>query len=306
LEKLMTTMSSKDALGINKKLITGAAVSTPLNSDFLIDHSLLISHVKNLLSRGIDVLTLFGTTGEGVSFSIDERNDLIKSCKKAGILSKNLGSGIFALHAKDAGKEARFAFSNGCGHVLLTPPSFYKGIDDEGLYRWYSEAIEAMGSSVGNIILYNIPALTHVELSVKLVLKLSSAFPGVVTGVKDSSGNWTYSEQLIKERGVLKILIGHEGYLHRGMLAGASGAIAGTANIIPEIIEAIVNKGSEEPNLIALIDELLRYPIIAGVKAMIAHRQNNQSWSRVRAPLISLTSEKFTVLNKRLDSLFFA
>ena len=32
----MTTMSSKDTLGINKKLITGAAVSTSLNLYFLI------------------------------------------------------------------------------------------------------------------------------------------------------------------------------------------------------------------------------------------------------------------------------
>ena len=32
----MTNMSSKDIFGINKKLITSAAVSTSLNSDFLI------------------------------------------------------------------------------------------------------------------------------------------------------------------------------------------------------------------------------------------------------------------------------
>jgi hypothetical protein len=39
--------------------IAGAAISTLLNSDLTIDQSLLVSHGKNLLSRGIDLLTFF-------------------------------------------------------------------------------------------------------------------------------------------------------------------------------------------------------------------------------------------------------
>jgi 4-hydroxy-tetrahydrodipicolinate synthase len=57
-------------------------------------------------------------------------------------------------------------------------------VDDEGLYRWFSEVVEAVGSNIGSVILYHIPALTQIELSVELVLRLSEAFPGVVVAVK--------------------------------------------------------------------------------------------------------------------------
>ena len=76
---------------------------------------------------------------------------------------------------------------------------------------------------------------------------------------------------------MLKILIGHEGQLERGMRAGASGAIAGTGNVIPEIIDAIVHKGSTQANLTLLIDELMRHPIIPAVKALTSHRNDMQS-----------------------------
>ena len=284
--------------------IAGAAVSTPLNSNLTIDQSLLVSHGKNLLSCGIDLLTFFGTTGEGASFSISERNRVIQLCSEEGISPTQLGSGIFGLTSKDTGADAAAAFSNGCGHVLLAPPLFYKGVDDEGLYRWFSEVIEAVGSNIRSVILYHIPALTQIELSVELVLRLSEAFPGVVVAVKDSSGNWSHTERLIKKRGLLRILVGHEGQLERAMRMGASGAIAGTANILPDIIHSIVHKESQQPSLPLLIDELVRYPIVAGVKALISHRMGSASWLQVKPPLTSIAPEKFRVLSERLDSLF--
>ena len=289
---------------MDTKLIAGAAVSTPLNLDFTIDNSLLITHLKYLLSRRLDLLTLFGSTGEGASFSNLERNSTIEKCSKAGIKPQNLGAGVFGLSSQSAGKAILSAFSLGCGHVLLAPPFFYKGVDDEGLYRWFSETLEAVGSNTGQVILYHIPALTQVELSLELVLRLSDAFPEIVSGVKDSSGNWAHTSQLIKNRGRLKILVGHEGQLERAMRVGATGAIAGTANFIPDIITAIVHDGIEQPNLPILIEELINYPIFPAVKALISHRKSSSSWLRVRPPLTTMPTEQSRALAQNLDVLF--
>ena len=289
---------------MNTELIAGAAVSTPLNVDLTVDTSLLIEHLRDMKSSGINLFTLFGSTGEGASFSLPERNAVIEYCNAAGILPEELGSGIFALSSGEAGKAISDAFSFGCGHVLLAPPLFFKGVGDEGLYRWFSETLELAGPNIGPVILYHIPALTQLELSLELIERLSKAFPEIITGLKDSSGNWAYTENLLENKGRLKILIGHEGQLERGMRSGASGAIAGTANIIPDIIKTIVHDQGTQQNLPMLIDELIKYPIFPAVKAMIAHRKEVTSWLNVRPPLVGMITEESTVLCQRLDVLF--
>ena len=70
---------------MNQERFAGAAVATPLTPDLGIDHACLVTHITQLLERGIDLLTLFGTTGEGASFSRTERNEAIRRCREAGI-----------------------------------------------------------------------------------------------------------------------------------------------------------------------------------------------------------------------------
>lgn len=289
---------------MNQENIAGAAVSTPLTDKLEIDHDCLTAHLTQLQQRGIDLLTLFGTTGEGSSFSRAERAAAIDRCHAVGIRSAQLGTGVFGLSSRDASDDCKSAFTSGCGHVLLAPPCYYKGVDDEGLYRWFSEVIESAGSDAGHFVLYHIPAMTQVALSIELVTRLATRFPGVVVGVKDSAGNWSHTQQLIAQRGALKILVGHEGLLERGMRIGATGTIAGSANVIPEVIAAIVHDASEQPNLPILIDELLKHPVIPAVKALISHRQGSQEWLRVRPPLTSTNAELVSLLGKQLDQYF--
>lgn len=282
----------------------GAAVATPLNADLGIDTGALVAHVQGLVEDGIDLLTLFGTTGEGASFSDAERDAALAACSNAGIGHQMLGSGIFALTSAEAGVSARRAFDNGCGHVLVAPPSYYKGLEDEGLYRWFSEVIEAMGDAPGNVVLYHIPGVTAVGLSHELIDRLAAGFPQVVAGVKDSSGDWPYTEKLIARRGSLKVLVGHDGQVFRGVCAGSSGSIAGSANLLPKVIRAIVHDGEDHPQIGALIDSVLTYPVIPAVKALIAHRTGVPSWAAVRPPLSRMTQEQAATLCATLDNLF--
>lgn len=289
---------------MKQERIAGAAVSTPLTDNLAIDYDCLVDHVTQLQQRGIDLFTLFGTTGEGASFSRAERVEALGRCRSAGITETQLGMGVFGLSSHDASEDCKAAFASGCGHVLLAPPFFYKGVDDEGLYRWFSEVIESAGPNPGHFVLYHIPAMTQVGLSVELVMRLAAQFPDVVVAVKDSSGNWPHTKRLIEERGALKILVGHEGFLERGMRIGATGAIAGTSNVIPEIIKAIVHNNSEQPNLTMLIDELLKYPVIPAVKGLIAHRSGAPDWLRVRSPFTVLDGQLVNILGKHLDKFF--
>ena len=53
------------------------ALLTPVTAQGEIRHDLLAAHAKQLLGLGCAGLTLFGTTGEGPSFSVDERQDAL-------------------------------------------------------------------------------------------------------------------------------------------------------------------------------------------------------------------------------------
>lgn len=282
----------------------GAAVATPLNPDLSIDHGALAAHVQSLVANGIDLLTLFGTTGEGASFTVAERDAALAVCSAAGISPDMLGSGIFALTSAEAGASARAALDAGCGHVLVAPPVYYKGPDDEGLYRWFSETIEAVGDAPGDVLLYNIPAMTAIGLSHDLIARLAAAFPGVMAGVKDSSGDWSYTEKLIRDRGALKVFVGHDGQVAKGVETGSSGSIAGSGNLLPKVIHAIVHGGEDHPEIGALIDEVLTYPIIPAVKALIAHRTGVSGWAAVRAPLNSMTQAQVAPLCAHMEKLF--
>jgi 4-hydroxy-tetrahydrodipicolinate synthase len=46
---------------------------TPLQANGTLDHARLVFHTKRLLAAGCSGVTLFGTTGEGPSFSVAER-----------------------------------------------------------------------------------------------------------------------------------------------------------------------------------------------------------------------------------------
>ena len=110
-----------------------------------------------------------------------------------------------------------------------------------------------LGPKASNVILYHIPQVTAVGLSMALVDRLKKAFPQQVTGVKDSSGDWNNAQALLKQHGELHILIGDERLLARAMTLGASGAITGLANIAPDLMLPLID-GIEDPGVNAMVE----------------------------------------------------
>ena len=141
-------------------------------------------------------------------------------------------------------------------------------------------------------------------LSLGLIGRLAEAFPERLLGVKDSSGNWQYTSKLIQRYGGLTILIGHEGHLANGVQAGASGCISGLANVLPEVLHDMVRDGEPDERVDALIEQALAHPVVAALKALLAHRLADPDWRRCRAPLAELHRHAAEALAVHLDLLF--
>ncbi|MVO17246.1 dihydrodipicolinate synthase family protein [Parasedimentitalea huanghaiensis] len=82
-----------------------------------------------------------------------------------------------------------------------------------------------MGPPLRNVILHHIPAQTAVPLPVSLVSRLRAAYPGVVIGIKDSSGDWATAEQFLAVHGDIAVLVGDERLLSKAMSHGAQRAM---------------------------------------------------------------------------------
>jgi len=148
--------------------------------------------------------------------------------------------------------------------------------------------------------------VTMVPLSISLVGRLRAAFPDTVVGVKDSSGDWPYTETLLKTHGDLIILIGDERHLARGVRLGGQGAISGMANLLPREVQAMAEKGVDDANVERFVGELLRYPVIPSIKAILARMTGDESWLAVRPPLVPMSKDDFDKLFAVFGVLFRA
>jgi 4-hydroxy-tetrahydrodipicolinate synthase len=280
-----------------------AAIATPFDAAFEPDCARLAAHARALIEAGCGGVTLFGTTGEGAALSLAQRRAMLEATVAAvGEPRRRVTVGVTACALDDARDQARLGLDADCRALMVTPPFYFKGVDDEALFVWHARLFDRLGARARDVILYHIPGVTQVAISPELVGRLKTAFPGVVIGVKDSSGDWANSARLVAEHADLIILIGDERHLARGVRAGGSGAISGLANIFPaELTQMIVN-GADDARISGLVDDLVRLPVIPAVKALIALARGDSAWRRCAPPLADLTDAQMATAARMLDA----
>ena len=270
----------------SQRLGLSCALSTPFSPDARVDTARLAEHAKWCLAQGCDSITLFGTTGEGAAVGVGDRVQSIEALL-ADIAPARLLSGVTACVADDAVAQARVAIDAGLHGLLLTPPWYFRDVSDDGLFAWFARVLEMIGNA-RNVFLYHIPSMTGVPLSVDLVGRLKTAFPGVVVGVKDSSGEWANTERLLVAHRDLQILVGDERQLARAVRQGGAGTICGLANLLPGIVRKAAHDGIDDPRIAAAVEAIVRYPFMPAVKALIAHQRDDAEWRVMAPPLAPL------------------
>jgi 4-hydroxy-tetrahydrodipicolinate synthase len=289
---------------LTEKFGLSVALATPFETNGEIAVDTMIRLAKQSLAAGCSSVTLFGTTGEGSSIGTQEREHILGAFLDAGIEPRKIVMGVLVDAAEDAAAQAGYALSRGVRNILLAPPSYFKNVSDDGLFKWFSAVFVILGDKARDIIVYNIPSVTMVPLTVSLIGRLRTAFPTVVTGVKDSSGDWPFTEALLKAHGDLIILIGDERHLAKGVRLGGQGAISGMANFLPAEVKLMAEEGRDDARVEDFVAELLKYPVTPAVKVMVARQTSDDVWLAVRPPLISISGEGQEQLALAFDSLF--
>ena len=268
-----------------------SASLTPLRPDLSIDLPTLIEHSRWHLARGCHGIALFGTTGEGTSFSVGERKVALEAVIAAGIPAAALmaGSGCAAL--SDTIELTAHAVKQGCAGVLTLPPFFFKNLGDDGIYRCFSEIVERVGDERLRIYLYNIPQLSAVRFTPAVIERLRKAYPSVIAGLKDSSGDWNSTKEYLDAFPGWGLFTGWDPHLRDVVRLGGAGTISGMPNINAAGLRALYDNrlkpegAALEATATTLIETVDAAPPTAGLRAVLAHYTGKESWLLRRPPL---------------------
>lgn len=288
------------------------ASATPVNADLSPDLGALAAHAKALIADGCDGIALLGTTGEANSFSLTERKTILEAAANAvGPERLMPGTGVNAL--PETIDLTRHALSLGVTHVVMLPPSYYKGVSDEGLFRAYAHVIETLADARLQVILYHIPQVSNVPISHDLIERLVTAFPQTVVGIKDSAGKIENMTAMIDRFPGFSVFAGADPLLLPLMGKGGAGCITATSNLVADSLATVFRHHADparkaeveaaQARINAFRDLSNSYTQIPAIKAMVAFRHGSAVWTRTRPPLVGLAPKELTQLKDRLTAI---
>ena len=288
-------------------------VLTPFNADGSPSALRFVNHCRWLLRQGVG-LAIFGTNSEANSLSVSEKRALLDTLLEAGVPPARLLPGSGACALPDAIELTTHAVKSGCAGVLMLPPFFYKGVSEEGLFRAFADVIETVADSRLRLYLYHIPAVSQVGIGFALIERLLARYPGVVAGIKDSSGDWDHTAELLDQfqSDDFDVFAGTETLLLPTLQNGGAGCITATGNVNPAAIVRLAGSwrdaGATAQQRVLNDTRAIfqRYPIISAMKATIASQSGDSQWGAVRAPLVELNSEQRRELQRALTENGFA
>jgi 4-hydroxy-tetrahydrodipicolinate synthase len=274
-------------------------VITPRADDPRQAAAMLVRHCRWLLGQDVG-LAVFGTNSEANSMSVTERMHLLDALAEAGIPGDRMMPGTGCCALADSVALTCHAVAHGVGGVLMLPPFFYKGVSDDGLFASYAEVIERVADARLRIYLYHIPHVSQVPISLALIERLLQAYPGVIAGIKDSSGDWANTSAMLErfQPQGFDVFAGSETYLLATMRAGGAGCITATGNVNPGAIAQLYrtwqqpDADAQQAALDALRETFMKFPMIPALKAAVAMFSGDTGYAAVRPPLVSLNGQQ--------------
>ena len=279
-----------------------AATPTPLTAEGTADHASLARHSLNLFKQGLDGVVLFGTTGEGTSFSVGERIATVEALLKAGVAASRIGLGGGFPAVTDSIALTRSVLSLGLNHVLFLPPFFDRSVTPEGIEDAFAAIFDAVADDRLRATLYHIPQVSGVAVPAAVAASLRQRYGAVVAGLKDSSGDFRNFQAFRAAAPELAITVGNEVDITRAIAGGGAGTICGMGNVAPGLVQAMINGPGADARMQAAIEVVASGPSFPStLKAILAARTGDAGWLRVRPPLRQCVDG--AVLKTKLETL---
>ena len=221
---------------MNRLLLTGCgtALLTPFKNNE-VDYQAFAASVERQVESGINFLVPLGSTAETHCLDDEERINLLECCREhAHGLPLVVGAGTNSfVHTV---KNMKLLDSHGVDAFLIVVP-YYNKPTQEGLYQYFKEIAQ---STSKDIVLYNVPGRTGVNLATETTLRLAEI--DNIIAIKEASSNYQQiSEIICNAPAGFTVLSGNDNETLSLIASGAHGVISVASNIVPSLMMELVN-----------------------------------------------------------------
>lgn len=280
---------------IQQKLTgTGVALVTPFTKDLRIDFTALGRLIEHAIAGGVEYLVVFGTTGEPVVLSHDEKKQVISFITEQNNNRLPIVIGCGGNNTAEVCESLKSGLYDSADAILSVSP-YYNKPSQQGIFNHYKAIAEA---SKAPVLLYNVPSRTGSNIECGTVVRIANEIPNII-GIKEASPSveqFTYIRKNTPPQ--FLVISGDDSLVVPHMSIGSAGAISVTANVFPRQYSDMVRQclagdfasaRTAHFKLIEFTDSLFEEGSPAGPKVALAALGIMEP--HVRMPLTT-TSEK--------------
>ncbi len=267
-----------------------AAVLTPVTEALEPDAEKATAYYRDLLDQGCDGIAILGTTGEAMSFDVEQRLRFMEAIAASGLPPERITCGTGAASLAGAARLTRAAFDLGFAAALVMPPFFYRDAGDDGILAFFDALLARTNARSGTILAYNVPRMSGITFGTQLVRRLVDAFAGVVAGMKESSNDSALQREIIAQHEGFAVFPGSEAYLAQALAYGAAGCISGSVSLWPALAQEVfrTRDPAKEAALAQRRERLSGLAFIPAVRRLTAVARDDPAWERSMPPLTPL------------------
>lgn len=246
---------------------------------------------------GLDGVLAFGSNGEGVLLSVEERRRGLRLFVAAAAGRLDVAAHCGAQTTADTVALAAGAAEAGAAAVAVIGPPYFP-LDERAQLAHFAAAARACAPLP--FYVYEFARTSGYPVALDVLRRLREEAPNFA-GMKVSDSPWEAFEPYLS-LGV-DVFVGPEALIHRGIAGGAVGAVSALAAAFPREVAAVVRAPTADgaAGLAELRASLERFPRQAAMKRVLAWK-GVPLRADVRGPLRDLTVDEARELERWLAS----
>jgi len=280
-----------------------AAMVTPLNSKLKVDEDGLRYEVDFLIAKHVHGLVVLGTVGEFPYITVEEKKKIIDIVvEQTGgrvpviVCTSSMGTDEVILLSK-------YAKDSGANGLMIALPLYYP-LSDGDVFNHYYTISKAVNLP---IILYDFPALTHLDMSLALICRLSSL--DSVVGIKVTAAA-EKAQEVIKtvKKKDFSVFMGTSFLLLNILEWGGVGIIDPLPCVAPKEVVSIydnfkkgnMEKAAQLQQRLYKLMPLLTAPVQSPMVKEAMHQLGHPIQPYVKRPLPQITKEQKKIVRQSL------
>ena len=214
----------------------GTALITPFKEDLSVDYDAFRVLVKRQIDNGIHFIVPLGTTGETPCLEDDEKLKLLEISVEEANGKIPVVAGAGSNNTKHVIENIKAFEKTGVDAFLIVTP-YYNKPTQEGMYKHFKAVSE---STDKDIIMYNVPARTSVNMNADTCLRLAELKNIIAT--KEASSNYSQISEIIRNAPEdFFVLSGNDDETLSLCVTGAKGVISVASNLAPKELSDYMN-----------------------------------------------------------------